>query len=57
MIRHFLADGREVESIEGFIVPREGATEAAYRILAEFAKKRQRTTNEKEGITDAATSA
>lgn len=38
MVRHILADGREVDSIEGFIVPTTGATAAVYRIAAEFAK-------------------
>ncbi len=39
-IRHVLADGRVVDSIEGIVVPNTGATAAAYRILAEFAKNR-----------------
>ncbi len=38
-IRHILADGREVESIEGIVVPNTGATAAVYHIVAEFAKK------------------
>lgn len=38
MIRHILADGREVESVEGFVIPRTGPTEAVYRIAADFAR-------------------
>lgn len=36
MVKHILADGREVDSIEGFVVPCTGATESVYRIVAEF---------------------
>lgn len=36
MVKHVLADGRELDSIEGFVVPHTGATAAAYRIVAEF---------------------
>ena len=39
MVRHILADGREVDSIEGFVVPASGPTEAVYRIAADFYKK------------------
>lgn len=35
---HILADGREVESIEGMIIPNTGATAAVYRIIADFAR-------------------
>lgn len=35
-IRHILADGTEVESIEGRVIPPTGATEAVYRLVAEF---------------------
>lgn len=41
MIRHILADGREVESIEGFVIPITGATAAVYNMVADFAKKNQ----------------
>ena len=41
MIRHILADGREVASIEGLVVPNAGATAAVYRIVTEFAKNRE----------------
>ena len=36
MIHHILADGREVSSMEGFLVSFMPATEAAYRLLVEF---------------------
>ncbi len=38
MIRHILADGREVKSIEGFVIPPTGATAVTYRMVAEFIK-------------------
>lgn len=38
MVRHILADGREVKSIEGFVVPASGPTAAVYRIVSEFTK-------------------
>ena len=36
MIKHVLADGRVLDSIDGFKIPYTPATEAAYRLLAEF---------------------
>ena len=39
MIRHILSDGREVESIEGFVIPTTGVTAAVYQIITEHAKK------------------
>lgn len=42
-IRHVLADGREVESVDGIIVPTTGATAAVYKIVAEFANKHSET--------------
>lgn len=36
MIRHILSDGREVESIEGFVIPTTGPTAAVYNIITEF---------------------
>ena len=41
MIRHILADGREVESIEGFVIPPTGPTAAVYRIVEQFAGRQQ----------------
>lgn len=38
MVRHILADGREVESVKGFVIPPTGATAAVYHIAAEFLK-------------------
>ena len=53
MIRHILADGREVQSIEGLVVPNTGATAAVYRIVAEFAKNHPEATKHKEETKDA----
>lgn len=39
MVKHILADGREVESIDGKVIPTTGPTEAVYRIALEHAKK------------------
>lgn len=41
MIRHILADGREVDSIEGFVVPYTGPTETVYRIAVECMRKKE----------------
>lgn len=41
MIRHILADGREVDSIEGFVVPCTGTTEAVYHLAAECMRKNE----------------
>ena len=41
MVRHVLADGREVDSIEGFVIPSTGPTGGVYRIAAEFIKNHQ----------------
>lgn len=39
MIRHILSDGREVESIEGRVIPATGPTATVYRLAAEFIRK------------------
>lgn len=36
MIKHVLADGTQLKSIEGRIVPPTGKTEAVYRLIAEL---------------------
>lgn len=36
MIKHILADGTELKSIEGQTIPPTGKTEAVYRLIAEF---------------------
>ena len=36
---HILADGQQVENIEGMIIPNTGATTAVYRIIADFVAK------------------
>lgn len=48
MIRHTLADGREVQSVEGLVVPHTGATSAVYRIVAEHAKNHKEVKNKEE---------
>ena len=40
MVKHILADGREVKSIAGKVIPTRGYTEAVYRIVLEHAKKK-----------------
>lgn len=40
-INHFLADGRQVESMKGYEVPLTDRTKVAYQILAEAQKKRK----------------
>ena len=47
MIRHILADGREVESIEGFVIPPTGPAAAAYQIVEQFAIRMQTEENKK----------
>ena len=36
MIKHILADGTEIKSIEGLTIPPIGKTEAVYRLVAEL---------------------
>lgn len=36
MIKHILADGTELKSIEGRMIPPTGKTEAVYRLVAEL---------------------
>lgn len=40
MVRHILADGREVSSIEGFVIPKTGRTEVVYKIVANIMRDR-----------------
>ena len=51
MVRDFLADGREVKSVEGFVIPTTGPTAAAYRIAAEFLQNHPETIQKREGDT------
>lgn len=39
MIKHVLADGTVLESVEGRVIPPTGKTEAVYRLLAESLAK------------------
>lgn len=48
MIRHVLANGKEVKSIEGMVVPANGATASVYQIAAEFAKNQIQAVHKKE---------
>ena len=48
MIKHVLADGREVDSIEGLLIPTTGPTAAVYRIIADFAKNHPQKRKKKE---------
>lgn len=36
LIKHILADGTELKSIEGRVIPPTGKTEAVYRLIAEL---------------------
>lgn len=36
MVKHILADGTELKSIEGRVIPPTGNTESVYRLIAEF---------------------
>lgn len=47
MIKHILADGTELKSIEGRIIPPTGKTEAVYRLIADFLTSRNPSTAEK----------
>ncbi len=42
-IKHVLADGRKIDSIDGFVIPETGPTAAVYRIAADFARKHKQT--------------
>ena len=50
MIKHILAEGTELKSIEGRTVPPTGKTEAVYRLVAELLAKRAETGKEGRGI-------
>lgn len=41
MVKHILADGTELKSIEGRIIPPTGKTEAVYRLIAELLANRK----------------
>lgn len=46
MIKHILSDGRELESVEGFVIPSTGPTAAVYRIAVDFARNHQQAAHE-----------
>lgn len=33
MVKHVLADGRRIDSVDGFVIPSIGRSEAVYRIV------------------------
>lgn len=41
MVTHILADGTELKSIEGRVIPPTGKTEAVYRLIAELLVNRK----------------
>lgn len=49
MVKHVLADGREVDSIEGFVIPTTGETAAVYHIVAEHAANQKERTQQIKG--------
>lgn len=54
-VRHILADGREVDSIEGFVIPPTGQTAVVYRIAAEYIRKHPEMIHKKKEIEKNAT--
>ena len=52
MVKHVLSDGREVESVEGILIPPSGPTAAVYRIIAEFAKNHPQCVRKREESSD-----
>lgn len=40
-VHHILADGREVDSIEGYVVPNGGETSAVYQLIADLIQKKK----------------
>lgn len=38
-VRNILADGREVDDIDGYVVPNSGETAAIYNFMADFVRK------------------
>ncbi len=47
MIKHVMADGRELDSIEGIVIPTTGPTAAVYQIIANHAKQRTKSDDSK----------
>lgn len=41
MVRHFLTDGREIDSVEGKVIPPTGETAAFYHIVAGIVNARR----------------
>lgn len=53
MIKHILADGTELKSIEGRIIPPTGKTEAVYKLIAYFLAGQKPGTEAKTRISQA----
>ena len=47
MIKHVLADGTQLKSIEGRIIPPTGKTEAVYKLIADFLASQKPSTEAK----------
>lgn len=53
MIKHILADGTELKSIEGRTIPPTGKTEAVYKLIADFLTSQQPSTAKEPQISQA----
>ncbi len=40
-VHHILADGRKVDSIDGYVVPNGGETAAVYQLIADLIQKKK----------------
>lgn len=40
-VHHILADGREADSIEGYVVPNSGETSVVYQLIADVIQKKK----------------
>lgn len=52
-VRHVLADGAEVDSIEGMVIPITGPAAAAYRIVVDILKGMARDGKDRKAKADA----
>lgn len=41
-VKHVLADGRRLDSVEGFVIPNTGQASAVYQIAAQITDRRLR---------------
>lgn len=49
MIKHVLADGTVLDSIEGRVIPPTGKTEAVYRLVAELINNKSLAQKQEKG--------